>query len=286
MSADLTKIGNHPYSKLIDSSSEEEKPSVKKKNKSRAKIVNHNIQKAHTLGVGRFQQESHPTGNISFSPQRQPILASSLKQESVLQRRVPPLGVYDTVIGIGDRIVSLHGTPHFMQDNEIIRVGAVLERKKISPGLCIEYTDSGKVIMQQQSMRGSSAAAAAMLFLDHGKLPDYQKLRRSNSGDIKMQEQQATSFGLESQTTFVERDYNIFTLYLLLKKAGSAVVCLEDPLLAVHHVVVDEIAEDLGWVRLRDPYHALEMTVTGPAFTGRFKGGDVFQIVSRNLRET
>src|SRR5690606_32162719 len=105
-------------------------------------------------------------------------------------RSFPPLGIHDTVIAIGDQIVSVHGSGIFFEDQEIVKVSAVVAKETTDSWLTICFSESGKAIVQQQSIRGCTAAAAAMLFLNYGKRPDYQKLRRCNLGTFKTQEEE------------------------------------------------------------------------------------------------
>ncbi|CRX38653.1 hypothetical protein [Estrella lausannensis] len=286
MSTYIKTLGGSVYAKFKEASSEEEAGTIKKKGRTKTKIDGMGNDNTHLVGMERFQQESFLVGSSSSPSDRWPVKSVSSKQESRWQRRIPPLGIHDTVIGIGYGMVSLHGSPNFMRDDEIVKVGAISGNKTIDPEITIHHLESGKAILQQQSMKGASAASVAMLFLDHGHRPDLQKLRRANSGVIKLQQEQAKLFGLKLETTFVGREHAVSSLSLLLRQAGSGVVRLEDPLLGIHYVVVDEIADNWSWVRLRDPYHALEMTVTGLAFSERFKGGEVLQVISRDVRET
>lgn len=44
-------------------------------------------------------------------------------------------------------------------------------------------------------------------------------------------------------------------------------------------MVIDDVSEDLSHVRLRDPYHGWEITVTTKAFLKEWHGGKAIQVL-------
>lgn len=69
---------------------------------------------------------------------------------------------------------------------------------------------------------------------------------------------------------FYSHASNLSELREVIMKNGSAIVSIE--VTGVHAVVVDDISQDLSKVRLRDPYHGWEITVTAEAFVKAWEG--------------
>lgn len=114
-----------------------------------------------------------------------------------------------------------------------------------------------------------------MLVMDHQKKPDTKALQNTNLGDTESQLHGLPKAGLTPVVNFAD---NLSELRNLLIKNGSAIVSMDGEL-GGHVVVVDEVAEDLSTVRLRDPYHGWEITVTAKAFLKRCREKSEIEVI-------
>ena len=112
-----------------------------------------------------------------------------------------------------------------------------------------------------------------MLIMDHGKQPDLGELTTRNIGYKKDQVRDIQNAGL---SPIVSEGFNLKALKLLLQQNGPAIIPIDDKELGGHVIVVDEITDE--GVRLRDPYHGWEITVTLEAFNKRFGSEYAIQI--------
>lgn len=64
----------------------------------------------------------------------------------------------------------------------------------------------------------------------------------------------------------------------LLKVSGSC-ICWSGGDIGGHVIVVDEVSDDLSQIRLRDPYHGWEITVTAEAFKRVSAGTRVIHVI-------
>ena len=198
-----------------------------------------------------------------------------------IERSYPPLSLVDTCIFTKGSFRSAHGKGKWFYDDEIITIHDIVGQEEIPPShitlhwkpIYAKKSENGKYVIQQQATRGCTAATAAMLIKDHGRNPDAFKLSRRNLGNTTNQMHDIRDAGLTPILTSVRPPK---TLKSLLEQHGSAIVKLVDENLGAHVVVVDEITDN--GVRLRDPYHGWEITVTPEAFNKRFNGGEAIQI--------
>lgn len=212
-------------------------------------------------------------------------LAEMPKQEiptTNLDRKYPPVSSIDTMInGIG-----AHGTTVFFNDEDILEIHQVIKRELIQEKndyqeeVFIEYTSNNKPIIQQQAVRGCTAAAACMLIADAGgKVDPYDLL--CNLGNTESMKRLIEKAGYEQSVQEISsKDSRIRLQELsnMIAQDGSAIVSVSSEHGGGHVMVVDEISSDFERVRLRDPYHGWEITVKAEAFSQYFDGGDVVQI--------
>ena len=116
--------------------------------------------------------------------------------------------------------------------------------------------------MQQQATRGCTAAASGMLLMDNGYYPNPYKLRTRNLGT---EEIMLSDLQIRDINPFVSHISRLCELRQALLDQGSAIVSVKKAL-GAHVIVADEVSEDLSKVRLRDPYHGWEITITSSAF--------------------
>ena len=180
---------------------------------------------------------------------------------------------------------SVNGRTTIFQDEEILMVHQSTGRNVISSDkdgvqrkLQVYYTEYGKPIIQQQATRGCSAAMTAMLIVEHGKIPDIQKLSRRNLGDIELMISDIRAAKLYPRQLQLPNDDALLHLKEALGQNGPAILTIDDPLAAGHVIIVDEISADLQQVRLRDSYHGWQITVEAQAFGLRWSGGMILQV--------
>lgn len=223
------------------------------------------------------------------------LITTALKPERVPvnlpPRKYPPISSTDT----GERDdqgqwVSVHGRCNIFEDKEIMAYHPVIREELL--GKCtnlntgeeekiyIEFTQNNKAIIQQQATRGCTAATAAMLIKDRGGKPGFATLQCCNLGNRKDIRRDIQNAGFRPRVTLLTSN-SLKALKKLLEH-GSAIVSIWDPQAGGHSIVVDEISEDLKQVRIRDPYHGWEITVSAEVFQSRWVSLDrtVIQIAN------
>lgn len=190
------------------------------------------------------------------------------------ERKIPSLSVMDTVIFSPGGVRSEHGSGELFSDREIIENLPLIRREEIGSGIYASYTENEKAIIQQQATRGCTAATAAMLIMDNGRTPNLRCLKERNLGTDEDQLRDIQAAGL---TGVINQANDLSQLRELIIRNGSAVVSVSEAL-GAHVIVVDEVSEDLSQIRLRDPYHGWEITVSQGAFLKEWHGGKAIQI--------
>jgi hypothetical protein len=197
------------------------------------------------------------------------------------KRKIPPVSFHDTVRPVS--LVSVHGTGELFLDCEIVEKLDIVRVEVIKDSLIYAYyTRNGKAIIQQQGTRACTAATAAMLIMDNGGTPDVSQLKSRNLGldvDI-LRDLETARLGFIRQTVDTN---DLEWLRNLIRRGGSCIVSLTGSL-GQHSIVVDEVSDDLATVRLRDPYHGWEITVTREAFLKEWKGGKAIQVINDKRR--
>lgn len=171
---------------------------------------------------------------------------------------------------------STHEPAEFFQDADIVEKSPLVKKIEVAKGFFAYTTRHNKPIIQQQATHGYTAAAAAMLIADHGKPIHLQTLQWRNSADDDDLLVDITQAGLAGT---INQAKDLEELRTLLLTHGSAIVSGHKDL-SDHVVVVDHVANDLSHVRLRDPYHGWEITVTAQAFQEHWQGGKAIQVAS------
>ena len=197
-------------------------------------------------------------------------------------RKTPPLSLCDTIIGTGSGIFSAHGVGTLFTDDEIIEKLNVVKKVEFGPDAFIYYTKNGKAIIQQQATRGCTAAAAAMLIMDHGKTPNFDELSRRNLGNDDDQIRDLKEAGLSPITPEAK---DLSELRDLIELNGSCIATVVGKL-GGHVIVVDFVSEDLSKIRLRDPCHGWEITVGSEAFLKEWCGGTIIQVEKSSIKKT
>ena len=180
------------------------------------------------------------------------------------------MGYDDTVIGHRNErgemeIESIHGNRPIFTDGEIHTYHTVVCSEFLQGSkIAVEFTEHGKPIIQQQGTRGCTAAAAAMLIYEWGgkvNIDGIGGLRLCNLGTTERIIWAIRKAGFEALITTC--DYTLGSLEEALQR-GSAIVSIVGKTFGGHTILVDEISMD--GVRIRDPYHAWEITVDPDAF--------------------
>lgn len=211
---------------------------------------------------------------MAFSKTHEKIFNSYIQR--VLQSRTTPrAGSCDTVIGPPSNLQSIHGEGKLFEDQEIIEKLEVIKRVELESEIYASYTKHGKAIVQQQATRGCTAATAAMLIMDNGGNPDCLALQTRNLGSDEAQLGDIQKAGLKGIKNSAN---NLSELRNLIIQNDSCIVSVSESL-GNHVIIVDAVSQDLSQVRLRDPYHGWEITVTREAFLKEWNGGKAIQIV-------
>lgn len=187
-------------------------------------------------------------------------------------RKTPPVGPYESVI-IDDNgaVRSYRGSGVLFSDKNIVELMPIIKRADLGYNIYAEYTQHDKPIIQQGCLHGSTDAIVAMSVLDHGKLPDVAHLGTRNNTILMVRL-------LAAGLTAIKQEANTLgELKELLNSNGSAIVSVYGAS-NEQYIIVDDISDDLSKVRLRDPYHGWEITVTAEAFLHKLSSNSVVQI--------
>ncbi len=111
----------------------------------------------------------------------------------------------------------------------------------------VKYTSHGKAIIQQQAVRGCTAAVAAMLIIDLKGKCDLHSLYATNLGNRESIEREFRKAQFEPQISFIKTMKELEKIV----SVGSVMIDIVDPTLGNHEIVIDAL--DQTSVRLRDP---------------------------------
>lgn len=195
---------------------------------------------------------------------------------STNQRRYPPRASCDTVRFEHGQLVSAHPEKiDLFKEEEIIALHPAQSQNV--DGLRVHLDDKRRIVIQQQAVRGCTAAAVSMLTYPKYKKIDVNYLRRTNLGDTRTMQAKIREFGLASHVTKLNLKQSKEKLLECIQKSlqthGSAIVSIAGEI-GGHVVVVDEISENRQTIRLRDPYHGWAISVTQEAFCQRLIEGE------------
>lgn len=226
---------------------------------------------------GRFFHKDQPPAEIH---DLNSVVLGKINTDSnacsfVQSRKIPPLSIVDTFIATSSGIKSAHGKGELFSDHEIVEKLPIVRRQLIGDKVYAEFTKYGKAIIQQQATRGCTAATSAMLIVDNGKQPKISNLKMRNLGDDANQIKDMKEAGLKP---VINTANTLLELRKLILKHGSAIVSVNNKL-GAHVIVADDISANLSRIRLRDPYHGWEITVTKEAFLKEWSGGKAIQIL-------
>lgn len=226
---------------------------------------------------GKYFLKWEPANKIGKTPSIELTDFKIFTEEFPQERGIPPVSLRDTsLIDKTGEIQSVHGTAELFSDSAIVEKLDIVKRVKID-SIYVQYTKYKKAIFQQLSTRGCTAATAAMFILDRGKIPDLQSMKSRNLGNDEDQIRDIKNGGLTPLTQFAT---TLIELKNLLEQCGPAIVTLQGKL-GNHVVIVDEVNDSLQ-VRLRDPYHGWEITVTKEAFLEEWKTGKIIQLLENS----
>lgn len=208
------------------------------------------------------------------------LIRSTSYPTSIENRRIPPLSSIDTVICINGVIKSIHPeNVKLYQDDEILILHPSCQQVDLGDDIKADMTQNSKIVIQQQAMRGCTAAVAAMLIYDAKKPIDINSLQSTNLGNTKSITHLIEQSGLKPIVTELNikdsTDELLSNLQALIQNHGPAIVSTDNDI-GCHVIIVDEVNADS--IHLRDPYHGWSIAVTPKAFLRGFSGGNIIQI--------
>jgi hypothetical protein len=116
-----------------------------------------------------------------------------------------------------------------------------------------------------------------MLIMEHGKPVSLENLILTNLGDHKSMVSRLKRAGLNPLEIEIKDDNPLSVLRQHLLENGSCIASILDSL-GGHVVVVDHISKDLSKVRIREPYHGWEITISGKRFLKGWRSYRIIQI--------
>ncbi len=199
---------------------------------------------------------------------------------TIERRRYPPLRGCDTCFYIDGEWVSVRPTGiDFYRKEEIYRLYPSRGEVNLGSGIIADKTELG-IVIQQQANRACGAAAAAMLVLDATdsvESLDTQLLRSINvTSEDMIKHLISTADLIPLSRTIGKKDLS--ALRAMIQEDGSAIVTTNNYIKG-HSIIVDDISEDLRFVKLRDPYHGWGIMVPFEAFLDGFsEKNEIIQI--------
>ena len=154
-----------------------------------------------------------------------------------------------------------------------------MSRIQLDTKIFAEFTTHQKAIIQQQATRGCTAAATAMLIIDHQKLVNLTYLKRRNLGDDNQKMRDLREAGLtplKGKIDFKNTASKLQSLRDMILKNESAIVTVDNG--GEHCLVIDDVDPTLSKVRLRDPYHGWEITVAGASLAYKLTTSNIIQV--------
>lgn len=233
------------------------------------------------FAIERIQSKCH---HLIFSDEKIEIIDKiialkirTLQQYSKLpeeKRSHPPVTTIDT--RKGENFMSEHGRMNVFFDSEIVEISTTHlphSSSASSSTSYVKFSEHNKAVIQQQSIRGCTAAAAAMLICDNGKSFDPQKVATINIGTTEKICEMIRQAGLIPIVSQLSSDLS--DLGKAIKLHGSAITTVIDRSCG-HSIIVDAIDEHTA--RIRDPNHGWEISVRKDALARRYHPYDVIQI--------
>ncbi len=154
---------------------------------------------------------------------------------------------------------SLHEKKqNLFSDDAILEVFEVIREEEMAEGVYkvpVKYTSHGKAIIQQQAVRGCTAAVAAMLIIDLKGKCDLHSLYATNLGNRESIEREFRKAQFEPQISFIKTMKELEKIV----SVGSVMIDIVDPTLGNHEIVIDAL--DQTSVRLRDPWHGWAISI-------------------------
>lgn len=124
----------------------------------------------------------------------------------------------------------------------------------------------GKWVIFQQGATGCSAGASACLMMDNGVVPDIASLKARVSSPYTIIATDLQNKGLPVIQTPVSLATSLADLRAIIRRNGSLALRISLAAGNGHAIVVDQVSDDLNTVRLRDPWHGWDITVTAESF--------------------
>jgi len=203
------------------------------------------------------------------------------------ERKYPPLSMNDTAVFKDREIVSPHSTHILFTDDEIVeksfivRMETIGKIKKVAgtnlkdihlfkKTIYAQYTEHGKAFIHQQSTHACIGTIVAMLCMDKGVKPDISLVETKIFGNEKRVLQLIRDAGFTGEQ---KKAKNLSSLKDAIRDYYCAIVSTKADL--TPFIIVDDISEDLSKVRIRDPYHGWEISVTGEAFQSQWTPGKI-----------
>lgn len=218
------------------------------------------------MNITRRTDDSHMNHFVDLDLQSK--IDHETEERRELVREYPPVSFVDTVRLVNGIWESEHGKVKFFKDSQILTIHP---GQRINPATVVKAVvefevrrnNLGKHVLQQQATRGCTAGVVAMLFLDHHLGIDVCELQDTNLGNNKSMQKSLQTGGLIPIVSSMPNSHRnpLGWLKSKIDEGGAAIVSIDE---GGHVIIVDQIS-DQG-IRLRDPYHGWDITVTVEAF--------------------
>lgn len=176
-------------------------------------------------------------------------------EQTKANRSHPPISIVDEIHIVNGKIVSRYDrSKNFLTHVKMHPFERIVPLENGS-SVKVGYTRNGKAVIQQQAVRGCSAAVAAMLIVDNGGKYDEKDLILRNLGSQVTIGAEIRAVGLSEVQIVVN---SLSDLQSEIQRNGSAVVGVRASF-GGHFIIVDHLTA--AEARIRDPWHGWEVTI-------------------------
>jgi hypothetical protein len=191
-------------------------------------------------------------------------------KEQIFQRKAPLLGLKSST----KNIIYLEAI--LFLDEEIINVSRIISSKRLFENKGIlafkKISENNNTVIQQASFKSCGQTCLCMLLLDHNLQAPLALINEGESSTIKNLQDLLSQFNVKNNAKKIETT-NSDEFLLSLKKEISlngpcilSIQGLKEGRIGGHFIIVNEIFDDFNKIRIRDPFHGWEITITKAAF--------------------
>lgn len=211
------------------------------------------------LGPAQIAKEPLPRLGVE-----ERMLAERMRDEAMKSGAARPKAVHSDTIFFEPSEILIH---HDFTEIAPLDGGSFGGAGAIPVGTIAKHRAAdGRWVIFQQGATGCSAGASAFLMLDIGVMPDVKALRSRTTSNVYTIVNDLTAKRIPIVQTRTVPTTGLKGLSDMILAHGPAAVRIAFGGRVGHFIIVDDISPDLSKVRIRDPWHGWDITVTASSF--------------------